>query len=336
VTAREPVELPEGRMVSQSTMQDSTELFPPMPLEAWADTKDTLHRFAQIIGKLRLAASVRRNHWWNVPFHLTGRGITTRPMGRDIIFTIDFDFVNHRLLVYSITGQAVSFPLAGQSVASFYHRTFEALRALGIDVTIDNPKPFDLSDSTPFAQDTNHAAYDPMWVTRYWRVLSQVALVLEEFAARFSGKTSPVHHFWHTFDIAVTRFSDRPVDHSPQVDPVTREAYSRQVISFGFWFGDEKLSEPAFYSYTAPEPEGLADAPLRPDTAAWVAQKNSHLAVLRYGDARTEPDPRGVVLDFFESAYQAGAQGAGWDVTRLSSPGGVTDPVISRSGSAAT
>jgi hypothetical protein len=316
------------KKVSQATaQQDPTELFPPMPLEAWADTKDTLHRFAQIVGKIRLAASVRRNHWWNVPFHLTGRGITTRPMGQNLIFAVDFDFVDHRLLVHAITGQTMSFPLVGQSVASFYHRIFAALRVLSIDVVIDRPEPFDLPDPLPFAEDTEHAIYDPVWVTRYWRVLSQVALVLEEFAARFSGKTSPVHHFWHTFDIAVTRFSDRHVDHPPDTDPVTREAYSREVISFGFWFGDEKFPEPAFYSYTAPEPEGLADAPLQPASAQWVAQNGSHLAVLRYHDARAERDPRGVVLSFFESAYQAGAQRVGWDVTRLACPGGVTDPV---------
>lgn len=309
-------------MASQATAQDPTEFFPPIPLEAWAETKDTLHRFAQIVGKIRLAASVRRNHWWNVTFHLTGRGITTRPMGHNLIFTIDFDFVDHRLLAHTIAGETVSFPLVGQSVAAFYHRTFAALRALGVDVAIERPEPFDLPDSTPFAEDTKHASYDPAWVTRYWRVLSQVALVLEEFAAGFSGKTSPVHHFWHTFDIAVTRFSDRHVDHPPETDSVTREAYSREVISFGFWFGDERFPEPAFYSYTAPEPEGLPDAPLQPKTAEWAAQDHSHLAVLRYDDARAERDPRRVVLEFFESAYQAGAQRAGWDVARFAYPGG--------------
>jgi uncharacterized protein DUF5996 len=301
--------------------------FPPMPLEAWRDSKATLHRFAQIVGKIRLAASIRRNHWWNVPFHLTGRGITTRPMGTDTIFTIDFDFVDHRLLAHSITGQTVSFPLAGQSVASFYHRTVQALRALGVDVVIDKPEPFDLDDATPFADDVQHTAYDPAWVTRYWRVLSQVALMLEEFAAGFSGKISPVHHFWHTFDIAVTRFSDRQIDQPPQVDPVTREAYSREVISSGFWFGDDKVGEPAFYSYTAPEPDGLADEPLQPAAAEWLAQNGSHLAILRYDDARATHDPRATALAFFESAYQAGARRAGWDTARLASPGGVTDPV---------
>jgi hypothetical protein len=162
-------------------------------------------------------------------------------------------------------------------------------------------------------------------------VLSQVNLVLEEFAAAFSGKVSPVHHFWHTFDIAHTRFSDRQVPQPPQADPVTREAYSREVISFGFWFGDETFPEPAFYSYTAPEPEGLADEPLRPRAAKWTARNGSHLAVLRYDDARTEADPRATVLAFYESAYQAGGRLAEWDVARLSCPGGITDPHLSQS-----
>ncbi len=316
-------------MPKEAITEDMGTLFPPMPLEAWADTKTTLHRFAQIVGKIRLAASVRRNHWWNVPFHLTGRGITTRPMGANPIFCIDFDFVEHRLLAHAITGKTVSFPLTGQSVASFYHHTLEALRTLGVDVTIEKPEPFDLPDSTPFPYDTGHAAYDPAWVTRYWRVLSRVALILEEFAAGFSGKTSPVHHFWHTFDIAVTRFSERRIHHSSEVDPVTREAYSREVISFGFWFGDDKFPEPAFYSYTAPEPEGLADEPLEPPAAQWVASNGSHLAVLRYEDNRRERDPQASVLGFFESAYRAGARRAGWNIPRLASPNGITDPIAS-------
>jgi hypothetical protein len=253
------------------------ELFPPMPLADWRDTKATLHRFCQVIGKLRLAASSRRNHWWNVPFHLTGRGITTRPMGQvdgNPIFTIDFDFVDH--------------PLQGQSVASFSDQTLQALAGLGITVAIAHPHPFDLPDAArPFADDTEHASYDPAWVSRYWQVLSQVNLVLEEFAARFSGKVSPVHHFWHTFDIAHTRFSDRHVDQPATADPVTREAYSWEVVSFGFWFGDDRLAEPAFYAYTAPEPDGLAAAPLVPEAAWWEPRDGSHLAVL----AMTTPAP---------------------------------------------
>lgn len=307
------------------------ELFPSAPLPEWRDTKETLHRFAQIVGKIRLAASARRNHWWNVPFHVTGRGITTRPMGQvdgNPIFTVDFDFVDHRLIVMTLDGEERSFPLPGQSVASFYDQTLAALTALGVRVNIAIPRPFDLSDADrPFAEDTEHVTYDPVAANRYWRVLSQVASVLEEFAAGFSGKASPVHHFWHTFDIAHSRFSGRRVDQPRQADPVTREAYSSEVISFGFWFGDDTFAEPAFYSYTAPEPAGLAQASLSPASAQWVARGDSHLAVLRYDAARAEADPRAAVLAFYASAYQAGAQRAGWDIAALACPGGITDPV---------
>ncbi|MFC4506155.1 MULTISPECIES: DUF5996 family protein [Streptomyces] len=307
------------------------ELFPPMPLAEWRDTKETLHRFAQIVGKIRLAASARRNHWWNVPFHVTGRGITTRPMGQvdgNPIFTIDFDFVDHRLVVATLKGEERSFPLPGQSVAAFHDATLAALAALGVRVDIAIPRPFDLPDAgRPFAEDTEHATYDPVAANRYWRVLSQVASVLEEFAAGYSGKNSPVHHFWHTFDIAHSRFSGRRIDQPRQADPVTREAYSQEVTSFGFWFGDDTFTEPAFYSYTAPEPAGLAGEPLSPASARWVARGDSHLAVLRYDAARVESDPRAAVLAFYESAYQAGAGRAGWDIAALACPGGITDPV---------
>ncbi|GII25031.1 DUF5996 family protein [Planosporangium mesophilum] len=306
------------------------DLFPPMPLADWHETKSTLHRFAQVVGKIRLAAGVRRNHWWNVPFHVTGRGITTRPMGQvdgNPIFTIDFDFVDHQLVLAAGDGASVSFPLYGRSVAAFYRDTLAALEAVGVRVSLDRPVPFDLPDSDrPFADDTEHAGYDPVWGNRYWQVLSRVNLILEEFAAGFSGKASPVHHFWHTFDIAHTRFSDRRVVAPPAVDSVTREAYSREVVSFGFWFGDESFPAPAFYSYTAPEPPGLAAEPLVPEAAEWTERRGSHLAVLRYDDARAEPDPRTAVLDFYESAYQAGARLAGWDIAGLACPGGITDP----------
>ena len=304
------------------------ELFPPIPLAEWRDCKETLHRFAQVVGKIRLTASVRRNHWWNVPFHLTGRGITTRPMGtaEGNPFTIDFDFVRHQLVVASLDGAEVSFPLYGQSVASFYRATLDALAVLGARVDIPALSPFDLPDSArPFAEDTEHAAYDPVQVNRYWRVLSQVALVLEEFAAGFSGKASPVHHFWHTFDIAYSRFSGRHTVQPAEADSVTREAYSREVVSFGFWFGDDSFPDPAFYSYTSPEPPGLAEEPLAQGSARWVARNGSHLAVLRYDDARAEADPRATVLAFYDSAYRAGAGRADWDMAGLACPGGITD-----------
>jgi hypothetical protein len=304
-------------------------LFPPIPLAEWADSKQTVHRFLQVVGKIRLAASVRQNHWWNVPFHVTGQGLTTRPMGGsgdEPIFTIDFDFIGHQLTVRILSGQAVCFPIAGLSVAQFYSATMDALGSLGVRAHPARSHPFDLPGADlPFDRDTGPAAYDTFWITRYWQVLSQVNLVLQEFAARYSGKTSPVHHFWHTMDIAVTRFSEREIEHPPGTDPVTREAYSREVISFGFWFGDANVPEPAFYSYTAPEPAELANQPLRPGAAQWLPSRGSHLAVLRYADAQTTDRPWAAVLDFYESAYQAGARLAGWDIARYDCPAGITD-----------
>lgn len=284
-----------------------------------------MHRVAQVVGRVRLLASPRRNHWWNVPFHLSGRGITTRPMGLDPTFTIDLDLLDHRLDVSTTEGRRVSSSLLGRSVADVHAGLVAALADLGIDVDIADAHPFDLPDAgRPFAEDTEHASWDPTAVTRYFQVLSQVNLVLEEFAGGFSGKTSPVHHFWHTFDIAVTRFSDRVVD-LPAADPVTREAYSREVVSSGFWFGDASYPDPAFYSYTAPEPAGLETEPL-PEGASWLARGGSHLAVLPYDVARTAPDPRAAVLAFYEAAYTAGATRAGWDVPALACQDGVTDP----------
>jgi len=307
------------------------ELFPAFPYTGWAETQATVHRFTQIVGKVRLAAGVRRNHWWNAAFHVTGRGITTRPMGLDPTFSIDFDFLGHRLHVDTIDGRSSSFSLLDRSVAGFHAELARSLAAVGVDdIDLDAARPYDLADSDrPFALDDEHATYDAPAVTRYWQVLSQAGQVLEEYAQNFCGKTSPVHHFWHTFDIAVTRFADVVVDQSATPDPVTREAYSREVVSSGFWFGDSTFPEPAFYSYTAPEPAGLADAAL-PAPAAWLERNGSHLAVLRYDDARAAPDPKAAVLDFLEAAYRAGAQRAGWDVDQLACVDGVTDPLIAR------
>ncbi|MFE9011648.1 DUF5996 family protein [Streptomyces cyaneofuscatus] len=306
------------------------DLFPPLPRESWAPTKETLHRFLQIVGKVRLEASVRRNHWWNVPFHLTGDGITTRPsgpLGDGTVFTVDFDFTAHRLRVSTLDGRRVSFPLTGLSVGDFYRAFTGTLAHLGISVVPEHSYPFDLPDAArPFAEDDEHATYDPAAVNRYWTILTQVMLILEKYAAGYSGKTSPVHHFWHTFDIAVTRFSDRHVAQGVSVDPVTREAYSREVISSGFWFGDERsYPEPAFYSYTAPEPDGLQRQPLEPAAARWTESNGSHLALLPYDEVRTQPDASAEILRFYDSAYAAGARLAGWEPDRLC-PGGVTDP----------
>ncbi|WP_304453128.1 DUF5996 family protein [Nocardiopsis sp. YSL2] len=310
------------------------ELFPDFPLDSWYDTKQTLHRFEQIVGKVRLEHSPRRNHWWHVPFHLTGSGLTSRPMGLsdgNPVFTVDFDFVRHRLVVSTLDGQEASLPLEGLSVADFYLRFQSLLDGVGVDGSISVARPFDLPDSDrPFAQDHEHATYVPEHATRYWQVLSQVNLVLEEFSSGFSGKISPVHHFWHTFDIAVTRFSPHPVPQPRDAGGLVREAYSREVVSSGFWFGDDAVPEPCFYSYTAPEPDGLAQEPLSPVAAEWTKSGNGHLALLRYADVRRMPDPRASVLEFLESSYRAGAGLAGWEISALACPGGVTDPYVVR------
>jgi hypothetical protein len=309
------------------------ELFPALPLDSWRETKETLHRFLQIVGKIRLAASSRRNHWWNVPFHLTGSGITTRPMGptdTGEVFTIDFDFTEHRLEVRTLSGRRESFPLTDRSVADFYRDLTGTLISLGIDTEPEHPYPFDLPDHRrAFAFDTEHRSYDPQAVGRYWHILTQVTQLLELYATGYSGKTSPVHHFWHTFDIAVTRFSERRIDHPGAVDPVTREAYSREAISAGFWFGDDSsYPNPAFYSYTAPEPPGLADRLLVPSAARWVdGRGGSHLALLPYEEVRTGPEPRVQILRFLNSAYRAGADLADWRPEQ-ECPGGITDPLL--------
>jgi hypothetical protein len=275
--------------------------WPDMPYASWQDTKETLHRFAQLVGKIRLAAAPRRNHWWNVTLHLTGRGLTTRPMGDDPIFTIDFDFLDHRLDLTTTEGRRWSFPLTGQSVASFTGELLRGLDAVGVGTRPARPYPYGLPDSSrPFAEDLEHAAYDAAAVTRYWHTLGRVNLLLEEFAGGWMGKTSP----------------DRHVDPGPDVDPVTREAQSREAVSFGFWSGDDSFPDPAFYSYTAPEPADLVREPLQPASARWTERGTGHLAVLTYDDARRRPDPRVAVLGFYDSAFRAGAGLAGWDLAR--------------------
>jgi hypothetical protein len=301
--------------------------WPDLTDTSWPETLATLHRFTQLVGKIRLAASARRNLWWNVAFSRTGRGLTTRPMGSDPIFTIDFDFLDHRLEATTADGLSFSFQLHGKSVAAFTGELSRGLQSMGVHAWPAHPHPYGLPDAArPFAEDEEHAGYDPAAVTRWWHTLSRMNLLLEEFAADWAGKTSPMHVFWHSFDIAVTRFSHRHVDPGARTDPVNREAYSRGVISFGFWFGDDSFHEPAFYSYTAPEPPGLTDEPLEPPAARWTARSGSHLAVLSYDDARRGLNPHAAVLEFLGSAFRAGAARAGWDVAQDASVQGVTDP----------
>jgi hypothetical protein len=288
---------------------------PELPLASWEDTKTTLHLWSQIVGKVRLASTAPRNHWWNVTLYVDVRGLTTRRLhGADgVVFQIDFDFVDHRLVVRTNRGETESFALVdGLSVAAFDERLHATLARLGVDVAI-RESPFGVPVTTPFTDDREHAAYDADAVERFWRILDWTDGVLEEFAGRFCGKTSPVHLFWHSFDLAVARFGGTRAPKGTELGLVDREAYSHEIIPFGFWAGDQNVREPTYYSYTSPEPDGLREAPLAPVEARWIDSGAGSLAVLPYEAVRTSTEPRATLLAFFESAYQAGAGAAGWD-----------------------
>jgi hypothetical protein len=296
-------------------------LLPALSLHDWEQTKTTLHLWSQIVGKIRMASTPPRNHWWNVPLYVDVRGLTTRRMqaGSGVVFQIDFDFVDHRLVVATNRGGLESFELLdGLSVAQFDESLHAALDGLGIDVAI-RKIPFGLSTGTPFPADREHASYDPDAVERFWRILDWTDQVFEEFAGWYSGKTSPVHLFWHSFDLALARFGGRRAPPIPCADLVTREAYSHEVISFGFWPGDENVREPMYYSYTAPEPDGLRGRRLHPDEAFWSTHGGGALALLPYDAVRGAADPRMVLLAFLESAYRAGADASYWDRSELES-----------------
>jgi len=288
--------------------------FPPLPLEAWKETKDTLHLYLQIVGKIRLALFPPINHWWHVPLYVSARGLTTRAIPYAYgNFQMDFDFIEHALMITTSDGARRQFPLRdGLSVSEFYQNVFADLAALGINVEI-RAVPYEAGSEEPFATDTQHAAYDQEYVERFWRILVAVDDIFEEFRGRFIGKSTPVHLFWHSFDLALTRFSGRPAPVREGAGVVERQAYSHEVISFGFWAGDDNVPAPAFYSYTAPEPEGLTDEPLRPEAAYWGTLRGGAMALLLYEEVRKAESPRADVLDFLESAYQAGANRAGWD-----------------------
>ena len=312
--------------------EDRLPHLPPLP--EWADTKQTLHLWAQIVGKVRMASSPPRNHWWNVPLYVDVRGLTTRRLhaANGISFSIEFDFLEHRLVVKTDRGAIETFALHdGLSVSAFDQKLHSTLADLDVDVPI-REVPFGLTVRTPFPADREDASYDPQIVQALWRVLEWSDAILEEFAGWYCGKTSPVHLFWHSFDLALTRFSGGRAPDRPDADPVTVEAYSHEAISFGFWPGDENVPYASFYSYAAPEPEGLRERQLQPDTAVWTTQGAGSLARLAYDDVRAAEDPRAALLSFLESSYRAGADAAGWDRAELASscapaPGTSGDPL---------
>lgn len=287
---------------------------PDLPLHAWEPTKTTLHLYAQIVGKIRMTLMPPANHWWHVPLYVDTRGLTTGSIPLDERrLTIQFDFVDHMLRIITSVGLEKQLRLLnGLSVASFYAQLFELLDELSIDVTI-RAKPYDHKSTIPFAEDEEHHHYDKEYVARYWHILSFTDYVFKKFNSRFSGKTCPVQLYWHSFDLAMTRFSGARGPEMPKANRVNREAYSHEVISFGFWAGDENVPNPAYYSYTYPAPFGLEQESLQPGSARWIEQNGSPMALLLYHAVRTSGNPEQSLLSFLETAYQAGARRAGWD-----------------------
>jgi hypothetical protein len=292
----------------------AVEAWPSLPLEEWKDTYATLHMWTQIVGKIRLVQSPPVNHWWQVPLYVTSRGLTTSPIPYEArTFQIDFDFIDHRLLINTSDGVTKTLTLEPRSVADFYRELMATLRALQIEVRI-RATPDEVQNPIPFAEDREHASYDPEYANRFWRILVQANRVFEEFRARFIGKCSPVHFFWGSFDLAVTRFSGRPAPERVGADQITREAYSHEVISHGFWPGGGAVG-PAFYSYTAPAPEGLDKASIRPREAFYSQEMSEFLFM--YDEMRKAASPDAALMDFLQSTYEAGANLAKWERASL-------------------
>ena len=293
--------------------------WPDLPVAAWKDTYATLHLWTQVVGKVRLARTPAVNHWWHIPLYVTARGLTTSPVpdgGRT--FQIDFDFHDHALRIETSDGGRRQLPLAPRPVADFYQDVIAALDALGVKVHIWT-MPVEIADPVPFEKDRTHAAYDRQAAHTCWRLLVQADRLLKAFRGRFAGKCSPVHFFWGSFDLAVTRFSGRaapPHPGAPNVSVrVTREAYSHEVSSAGFWPGGGAVPEPAFYAYAYPAPAGFKDYPVRPAGAAYSPDLGEFLLPL--SAVRRSPDPDAAVLDFLQSTYEAAAELAEWDRATL-------------------
>lgn len=289
--------------------------WPSLSLDAWADTFATLHMWMQVVGKIRLALAPRVNHWWHVALYLTARGLTTSPIPyRTRFFEIRFDFIDHQLVIETSEGDRRSVALAPQSVADFHGRVMTALGDLGIDVRIW-PMPVEVPSPVRFDRDREHASYDATYAHRLWRILAQADDVMKEFRGRFIGKCSPTHFFWGSFDLAVTRFSGRRAPAREGADAITREAYSHEVISAGFWPGTPAKIDAAFYAYAAPEPEGFETARVCPDQAFY--HDDLKIFVLKYEDVQTSASPRETLLEFFQSTYEAGANLGKWDRVEL-------------------
>ncbi|MDQ1435842.1 MAG: hypothetical protein QOF59_2658 [Actinomycetota bacterium] len=296
----------------------NSETWPDLTLATWEDTRDTVHMWTQVVGKVRLALEPRLNHWWGVTLYVSARGLTTGLMyASEVGIEMEFDFVDHVLRLRTTDDQLRTVALEPRSVASFYEATMTALQELGVRVRI-LARPVEIREAIPFAEDVRHSSYDAAAMHRYWRALLQIDRVMRGFRARFVGKASPVHFFWGGFDLATTRFSGRPAPPHPGgvpncADWVMQEAYSHEVSSCGFWPAGSE--EGSFYSYAYPEPEGFRSWPVVPDSARYDADLGEF--VLPYRSVRTAADPDAVLLAFLQSTYEAAAERAGWDRTAL-------------------
>lgn len=299
-----------------TTRTAASDVWPSLALDAWSDTYATLHLWTQIVGKVRLIQSPWVNHSWHATLYVTARGLTTSPVPYGTrTFQLDFDFVDHQLTVESSDGGHDGFALEPQSVAAFYARLMETMARLDLHVNI-RKEPNEVADATPFDRDETHRAYDAEYANRFWRVMVQADRVFKEFRARFTGKCSPVHYFWGAPDLAVTRFSGRPAPEHPGGIPnlpdwVTREAYSQEVSSCGFWPGGGPVPHAAFYAYAYPAPPGYSEAPVRPDAALYSHELGEF--ILPYDAVRESDAPDETLLDFLQSTYEAAATLAHWD-----------------------
>ena len=304
-------------------MADASDLWPELDYAGWRDTRDTLHMWTQIVGKIRMALATPVNHWWHVPLYVFSRGLTTSaiPYRDGRAFEMAFDFIDHRLRITCSDGSAREVALRPRTTADFHAEVMRALAELGIAVRIW-ATPTEVPNPIPFERDTVHAAYDGEAAQRFWRALVQVERVFTVFRGRFVGKSSPAHFFWGSFDLAVSRFSGRTAPPHPGMpglpDYIMREGYSHEVSSAGFWPGGEGHEAPAFYAYAYPTPAGFADAPVRPAAAGYDTGLGEFL--LPYDAVRTAPSPDAAPLEFLQSTYEAAADLGGWDRAALERP----------------
>jgi hypothetical protein len=301
----------------------TNDLWPALPYDEWKDTYATLHMWTQVVGKVALAAAPPINHCWGIALHVTARGLSTSLLPHDRrVFTIEFDFVDHHLVIRTSDGDARVLPLAPQSVADFYRDVTAALREMSLPFKVWS-MPVEIPSPIRFEEDTGHQSYDPVWANRFWRILVEIERVFTASRCRFIGKISPVNFFWGSFDLALTRFSGRPAP--PRDGPAfMRDAYSHEVISHGFWPGGGPVLEPAFYAYAVPGPAGLKDARVRPD-AAYYHRELGEL-ILPYEAVRTAPSPDAAIIAFVDSTYDAAATLGHWDRAALERHWKTPDP----------